>query len=297
MTYFPKNLKSYPNMDSSLPLHIKINRLKNGYPSHRHDFLEFSYVIEGRGHETINGIPHPMIPGTFTFILPYQIHEIHTDPGQTLVLVNCMFSMSLLMEAGGQTELDRLLTEDEDLTSFVQLGGRDHERFCNHLHDMLDEYEGSERLRASMLRAKLTELLVLFDRKRRAGQLASAETANGSGKLNPTWRIIHYIQSHYQESLTLSDLAVKFSMSMSRISERIKEMTDLTFVQFLNDLRIRHACSLLVSTMMNITEIAYEVGYGSYKTFSRLFREQKGVVPTDYRKLRMQQAYAKAGQL
>ncbi|GGD57629.1 helix-turn-helix domain-containing protein [Paenibacillus nasutitermitis] len=288
MTYFPKNLKTYPNMDSPLPLHIKINRLQDGYPTHRHDFLEFSYVIEGRGREGINGSFHPMVPGVFTFILPFQIHEIITDPGQTLVLFNCTFSMNLLMEAGGHMELDRLLAQDEGLAAFIQLTGADHERFCSHLYELLAEYEGQDSWRAPMIKAKLAELLIHFDRKRRAGQGRADSVAAAAVKPNPTWQMIHYIQNHYQESLTLSDLSRKFSMSMSRISERIKEMTELTFTQFLNDLRIRHACSLLVSTMMNVTEIAYEVGYNSYKTFSRLFRERKGVVPTVYRKLKTQ---------
>jgi AraC-like DNA-binding protein len=93
--------------------------------------------------------------------------------------------------------------------------------------------------------------------------------------------------SSYQEPLMLSDLANVFAMSMSRISECIKETTGQTFVQYLNDLRIRHACSLLISTEMSVSEIAYEVGYGSYKTFSRLFRDQKGVVPTIYRKMKI----------
>lgn len=93
LNQFPQYLKEYPNRNSPMPLHISINRLDHGFPPHRHDFLELEYVIEGRGTEFLNGVAHPMLPGTLTFILPYQIHEIRTEPGQTLVLYNCMFSM------------------------------------------------------------------------------------------------------------------------------------------------------------------------------------------------------------
>ncbi|MUT65135.1 helix-turn-helix domain-containing protein [Paenibacillus sp. NEAU-GSW1] len=41
---------------------------------------------------------------------------------------------------------------------------------------------------------------------------------------------------------------------------------------------------MLVSTEMSVAEIALEVGYGSYKTFSRIFHKKKGIVPKDYRK-------------
>jgi len=104
-------------------------------------------------------------------------------------------------------------------------------------------------------------------------------------KASPSvWPIIHYIHRNYQEELTLTDLANLFTMSISRISEVIKQTTGQTFVHFLHDLRLRHACSLLVSTDMSVMEIAHEVGYGSYKTFARIFRESKGIAPKDYRK-------------
>jgi AraC-like DNA-binding protein len=283
MTYIPRNLKDYPNKDTSLPLYLNTNRLDKGYPAHRHDFLEFSYVIEGRGKEMINGATHPMVPGTLTFILPYQIHEISTEPGNTLVLINCNFSMDLLMSAGARVEVDGLLTDEENLSSFIQLHGEDHSQFCALLKDMMEEYRGSERWREAMVKAKLTEVLVRFDRHRRKGQPSPVPARPGISKASPTWRIIHHIQRNYQEELTLADLAKSFAMSMSRICDRIKETTGQTFVQFVNELRLRHACSLLVSTEMSIAEIAYEVGFGSYKTFARLFRVHKGISPTDYR--------------
>lgn len=284
MTHFPKNLKEYPNMNTAMPMHVSLNQLPHGYPAHRHDFLEISYVIEGRGNEVINGVSHPMVPGTLTFILPYQIHQIHTERNSRIVLFNCMFSMDLLIDAGAKIELDGLLTDQDGLPPFAELTGADHERFLSLLQDMLEEYQSDDLWRSAMLKAKLTELLVRFDRYRRLHHPISPP-AGRLGKSSPTWRILHYIHRNYQEdTLTLSDLAARFSMSMSRISERIKETTDQTYHQFLHELRIRHACSLLESTEMSIAEIAYEVGFGSYKTFVRLFREYKNVSPTDYRK-------------
>jgi mannose-6-phosphate isomerase-like protein (cupin superfamily) len=73
VSYFARYLKEYPNMHSSFPFHISLNHLEHGFPAHRHDFLEFSYVVEGMGTETVNGVAHRMEPGTFTFVLPYQI--------------------------------------------------------------------------------------------------------------------------------------------------------------------------------------------------------------------------------
>ncbi|OMF37095.1 hypothetical protein BK133_07765 [Paenibacillus sp. FSL H8-0548] len=289
MTYIPDYLKTYPNMNTSSPLHISLNRLVSGFRQHRHDFLEFSYVVDGKGSELINDARHPMLPGTFTFVLPYQVHEIFTEPGHTLVLYNCMFSMDLLMEPRQEESLMDLI-EQSAMLPFVQLSGPDNDRIKHLIEDMYHEYTGNEPWRQTMLQVRLKEILACFDRYRRKSP-SSISVATISARPNASvWPIIHYIHLHYQDELALSDLASRFSLSVSRISEVIKQTTGQTFVHFLHDLRLRHACSLLVSTEMSVAEIALEVGYGSYKTFSRIFRESKGIVPKDFRKMKQNQS-------
>ncbi|WP_169083438.1 AraC family transcriptional regulator [Paenibacillus sp. PL91] len=288
MTYIPDYLKTYPNMNTSSPLHISLNRLYHGFRPHRHDFLEFSYVVDGRGSESINDAKHQMLPGTFTFVLPYQVHELFTEPGSTLVLYNCMFSMDLLMEPGQETGLMDLIAQNM-LPPFIQLSGADNERMKHLIEDMYQEYTGQEPWRRTMLQVRLKEILACFDRYRRKAAPSAEVLTPISRSSASVWPIIHYIHRHYQDEIALSDLASRFSLSVSRISEVIKQTTGQTFVHFLHDLRLRHACSLLVSTDMSVAEIALEVGYGSYKTFSRIFRETKGVVPKDYRKTKLNQ--------
>lgn len=289
MTYFPDYLKTYPNMHSPFPFHLSRNTLEHGFRAHRHDYLEFSYVVEGRGAESINDVKHTMAPGTFTFVLPYQVHEIFTDPGQKLVLFNGMFSMDLLMEPGNDQGLSDLFNDANGFPAYVQFEGAEQEMMSALIEEMVKEYHGDERYRQTLLKAKLKEILIRFDRHRfqHAGQEEEAATLakSPSRSSHAVWPIIHYIHRNYQEDLALSDLAARFTMSVSRISEVIKQTTGQTFVHFLHDLRLRHACSLLVSTDMSVTEIALEVGYGSYKTFSRIFRESKGIVPKEYRRV------------
>jgi AraC-like DNA-binding protein len=285
MTHFPQYLKHYPNMHTVFPFHLSLNQLKNGYPAHRHDFLEFSLVVEGDGAETINGMKHPMVPGTFTLILPYQVHEIFTSPGSTLVLYNCMFGLDLLKDSGISGGFGGEVAADLDqLPSFVPFAAQDIPGMLGIIEEMHREYNGANRWRETLLRAKLWETLVRFDRYRQQSIGTNPVPAPTVRTKSSVWPIVHHIHNNYQEELTLSDLAEKFNMSASRMSEVIKQATGQTFVHFLQDLRIRHATSLLASTEMSVMEIAHEVGYGSYKTFSRIFLERKGMNPTAYRR-------------
>ncbi|WP_159886598.1 AraC family transcriptional regulator [Paenibacillus puerhi] len=301
MTYFPRYLKTYPNMDSALPFYLSMNRLQNGFPAHRHDFLEFSFVIEGSGSESINGVNHPMRPGTFTFVLPYQVHELYTDPGSTLVLYNGNFSMELITEPGSRYALSALLADSGSLPPFTYFEGDAALTVRAAVEEMHREFLGDSRWRHVLIASKLKELLIAFDRARHsklpaagrdsgAGPSAGGAARSGQTDFPPAasesvWRIIHYIHTHYQEEeLSLASLSKQFSISASRISELLKEATGQSFVPLLHDLRLRHACGLLASTDMTIAEIAHEVGCSSFKTFSRIFRESKGQLPSAYRK-------------
>ncbi len=286
-THFPGYIKTYPNMDEAFPFYLGLHRLTNGFRAHRHDFLEFSYVVDGSGSETIDGVNHPMVPGTFTFILPYQVHELFTEPGGTLVLYNCNFGMELLYESGLSGGFGGLFAGLAELPPYARFEGPAMEEMRSRIEEMFRESRSRERWRDTLLKAKLTETLVRFDRYRRRDAEASSPAAPragaGAGR-SSVWDAIYYIHSNYQDELSLTDLARRFSFSVSRMSEVIKEATGQTFVRLVHDLRLRQAASLLVSTDMSVTDIAHEVGFGSYKTFVRMFKEAKGVAPTEFRK-------------
>ncbi|KKI91967.1 hypothetical protein WQ54_11780 [Bacillus sp. SA1-12] len=282
MTIFPMYLSTYPNMDSTFPFHLSINEIKSAFPSHRHDYLEFSLVIEGLGHEVINGKKHEMEAGTFTFILPYQIHEIVAEKDKPLLLFNCIFDLGLIHDIG----LQGLLSETGECESnpYLNLEDEYFYKIKQILEEMLAEYNGTKPYKEIVIKAKLAEVLVLFERNRKGKQFQSVPSSS-SAKKGIIWDIIQYIHIHYQEDITLSKLAKHFHVSVPYLSELFKEHVGLNFVHFLHEIRIRHACSLLTSTTIPVTEIALEVGYQSFQTFSRVFKEQKKISPSIFRKL------------
>lgn len=281
MTVFPQYISEYPNMYSDFPFHLAIHHLKRGVGSHRHDFVEMSLVIEGEGIERINGVAHRVRPGTFTLVLPYQIHEIYPDEGKELRLYNCMFGMSILFDTNTDMGLREILLEAGTPQSpYIHFDGEKRAVMNEIFATMLREYEGEGLWRNALLRSKIVEALIYFDRLRRHKQ---PDRSTLSPRPRNIWNVVHYVHQHYREPLTLHDLAGIFHMSPSHLSDQFKKSVGIPFLRFLHELRIRHACGLLRSTEMSIAEIAMEVGYGSFKTFSRVFREHKGMTPSQYR--------------
>lgn len=265
------------------PFHINFIRVApRHFPAHRHDFLESSFIVDGEGYQIINGVRYEMRPGTFFFLLPYQVHEIFTVSKQSLKIYNCMFDMNLLFQSTGSgSVMNHLLFSDENLVPSLQLEGEALEKVGSIFAEMLKEFNGDGLWKNHFLQAKLTELIIHFDRLRGREQLERKTSRADSSAI---WLVIRFIHLHYREPLALSELASSFGMSASYLSQEFKKHIGMNFVQFLHEVRTSHACSLLCSTHLSEVDIAMEVGFGSMRSFSRIFREVKGMAPNEYRK-------------
>ncbi|OGX68568.1 MAG: hypothetical protein A2189_09080 [Paenibacillus sp. RIFOXYA1_FULL_44_5] len=289
MTGIPLYLTHYANSNSSFPFCLEIHRIDVKFPAHRHDYMEFSYVIEGSGSEIINGLEHVMRPGTLTFISPYQVHEIRADKNASLHLYNCIFNMDLLFKTSEMGEITSIINiGEESLPPYHQFDDCEREQIMLLLEQMEKEYVQTEHWRDAMLRAKLTEILVWFDRARRKQNQVLTEKKKNEVLLRENiWEIIHYVHQHYRNDISLTQVAQQYHFSPSYLSELFKKHVGQNFVRFLHELRIRHACGLLTGSDASITEIASEVGYRSFQTFSRVFRELKDIPPSEYRKKKL----------
>lgn len=93
-----------------------------------------------------------------------------------------------------------------------------------------------------------------------------------------------YFQDHYNEDINIEEYALSRNMSVSYFLKKFKEVTTKSPMQYILAIRINNAVSLLESTDYNVTEISTIIGYDNPLYFSRIFKKQKGVSPSDYRK-------------
>ncbi|WP_276355527.1 AraC family transcriptional regulator [Cohnella caldifontis] len=288
MTVYPmnKHLSDYEMISPDFPFYISLNEVRRYFPAHRHDFLECSLVVEGEGYETINGVRHPMSRGTFTWLLPYQVHDIVTTSPTPIRLYNCMFEMELLALSSKQGARHLRFLQVEQRQPYVQLEGTRMASVERLFAEMLDEYGQERPYRQELMLVKMHEALIHFQREQQARAPEADADEPDFGRSGSVWPVIAYIHAHYREELSLSELSAKFGLHPSRLSAEIKKHAGIGFLHLLHDIRLRHACSLLAATDMSILEIAVEVGFSSYKVFARVFRDAKGLTPGEYRKRR-----------
>ncbi|MGL6200217.1 MAG: helix-turn-helix domain-containing protein [Lachnospiraceae bacterium] len=98
------------------------------------------------------------------------------------------------------------------------------------------------------------------------------------------YSIVEFIFRNYKEEITPKTLANEFKISISELQQTLLYQVEKNFEDFLNYVRINHASELLLKTDKTITDIAMEIGYNSYKTFTRNFLKLRIMTPSAYRK-------------
>lgn len=287
MSIYPDNKqwKDIPGTKATdhFPFHCRKFLASRHYPAHRHDFLELTFIVAGEGYQIVDNKKYIIRPGTFMFFLPYQVQEMVTESKEPLTLYNCMFDLQFVLSSlGPNLGLEQFLILDEERTPSIQLTREEHGRVEDLFEKLTDEYSNDRMWRKQMILSYLWEVLILFDRLR-AEKHSCLRPEVSDHSLN-IWAAIRYVHLHYREAITLEMLSRKFAMSSSDLSGRFKKELGLTFTQFLHEIRVRHACSLLASTEMSVLDVAMEVGFGSSRSFFRIFKQCKGMTPSEYRK-------------
>ena len=136
---------------------------------------------------------------------------------------------------------------------------------------------------------KITSLIIILD------QLAQSEEyniLNAEGMAitvqhqdNDRIDIIYdYVREHFQRNLSLDEIASLVNMTVPSFCRFFKKYTRKTFVTFLNEVRIVHACKLISEERMTITEVCYECGFNNFSHFTKSFKKVTGKTPSEYRK-------------
>ena len=95
--------------------------------------------------------------------------------------------------------------------------------------------------------------------------------------------VLKYISDNYTQHIGLNDVADVACMTTNSFCRFFKKMTNKSFTQFLNEVRIRNASRLLIQDNISVSSVCYSVGYNSITNFNKQFKQIMGTTPKDYR--------------
>ena len=97
-------------------------------------------------------------------------------------------------------------------------------------------------------------------------------------------KVMEHLVNNYSRDINLEEVADLVNMNKASFCRYFKLRTHITYSSFLNEIRIAHACKLLVNSKKSVSEICYEVGYNNISHFNRQFKIITKLTAKAYRK-------------
>jgi AraC-like DNA-binding protein len=115
---------------------------------------------------------------------------------------------------------------------------------------------------------------------------ACAGSGEGRAALwpDPLQKMISYVEKHIQEPMSLDDLSIYSDLSASAVGRMFKKHTGVTPVEWIREIKMKNAKTLLATTHLGIAEVGRRIGIEDFYYFSKLFKKQCGISPLRYRR-------------
>lgn len=95
--------------------------------------------------------------------------------------------------------------------------------------------------------------------------------------------LYRHVTEHFRSNITLSDMSQLTNMTIPSFCRFFKKQTGKTFTQFVNEIRITHACKLLSETSRSISDICFDCGFNNFAHFNKQFKKGTEQNPSQYR--------------
>lgn len=263
---------------------------------HRHEYIQIIYVWKGCLKHVVNGNVFRIFRGDIFVIPPYVPHYFIRDGAEYFELVEFEFIPEYISDRAnvgvresGITDfayLEPFLVGENEVKPRLNLQGRLQLEVESLLSEAMREYEAREEDFGLMIRALLQKLLVLVGREFRRSLTGSESQALYDRHRDALQASLDFIGSRYNTDISLEEAARVAMLSQSYYRFLFKQMTQKTFTEYLNDLRISKAAELLRAQKgRKVIDICYEVGYNNVNHFNRIFRQSTGSSPMEFRRM------------
>ncbi len=259
-------------------------------PMHEHNGIELAYVLRGEATHVIrepDGTEKRMnfSEGNYV-ILDYNTAHAYVNCSSNFLLINILFRPELLHQKSGTVHsfedliqcpmigFDYAMLREKPVNRHFVDENKQQLLLFEKAHKVFDKnITGGDQL----LQCYVIEIIITTLQKMLSNTpAATSDTLIAS--------ICDYVDIHYQENVTLTQICQTNYFSIPYISKRFKKVCGVNFEQYLKQVRIHHACTLLLETGMSIDAIANHVNYTDVASFRNTFKRLIGKSPSNFRK-------------
>lgn len=246
---------------------------------HWHQCLEILYVEEGYGVVMVNNRQYTMRPGRMFFFPPFTLHKVMVDEKaqdsyrRTIIHVD-QHALARALRDFPQNQSRLLALSTRGGTAFVA----DLSEMHLHIDALFSRYACLTAQTALTTESVACLLIMLFSLLP-ADREKMAENHRGIAS-----EVMFWLEENYRLKFSLTQMAEDLQKSRSYVSRRFHLETGENIHDYLNTIRLRKACELLLHSALSIRDIASQVGFSDATWFITSFKRGIGETPLQYRK-------------
>lgn len=242
--------------------------------THYHRGHEIYYLLRGHTKYFIGNEIYYLKRGNMVFVPKGVLHVTDNEECVDLTRILVTFTDDMLDDYTMQY-LDELYNE-----KFVCFPDDHLPKIEEHLHKMALESDRKSSDREYLVKLYIKELLVLISRYR----THQAEIQLSESQIIMK-EVTDYINVNYDKQLSEEEVSRMFAMSRSHFSRKFKTVTGLSYSEYVTNVRITNAETLLRESNLSITDIAQCCGFNDSNYFASVFKRLKGITPYKYSRL------------
>ena len=248
---------------------------------HFHNYLEIGYCYYGEGHMMLEGENFEYRGQMFT-VIPKSCPHCTRSEQQQISRWEYLF-----------IDVEGFLKEVyKERPGFAKKAGVETERKAGRLPPaavcpdrrtdceiLLEEMREKQEFHKESIRGYLLALLVELARKSEEGE----ETLQPGGDEKRIAVVLDYIAEKFAEDIKVSDLAALCHVSETHFRRIFEKMMNVSPAEYMNMIRIQHACTLLKETRESVETVREKVGFSTASTFNRNFQKMVQMSPRQWR--------------
>ena len=277
--YLHEEIQTQEDIHVHFTCYTAPNEYNDAYVSnHWHNSMEILYILDGEMELVTNNRSQLLHKNDFAIINSRDIHSTKCLKRTTILLLQIPYQFlkknipdydHIRFEKNTQPKSTANSTEAINI-QFLLIS----------MYNTYDaKSEGFSLRFISLLYELLYELLQHF--KVDVSQASITKTDRNLKRLET---VISYVRQHYNETISLDEVAGIVALNTEYFCRFFKKYMGMTFLEYVNSIRLTYVCKDLMNTDYSITDILAKHGFTNYKLFMRLFKEKYGCTPKEKRK-------------
>lgn len=254
---------AYENKNSDITVEYK---KPVHFPPHIHEAIEMIYITKGSLELGVGEELYHMEKGDFGIVFPNLIHHYQVfQAGENKALY---IFVSPKLVPNYMEELQK------KCPSFPVVS-----KECLHI-DMVKAVKALVDVEKDNIRLVQAYVQMIFAHVFSSVDMVQKETV---GSEDLVYKSVEYVAENFREKISLEQMSCDLGVSKYVLSRMFSKTFHCKFTGYVNGIRLNYATSMLDGTQEPITNICYDSGFDSQRTFNRVFKERYRVTPREYR--------------